>query len=115
MNLRIQSQGLHASATLTAVIANRLEHALRNHLHEVVSVDVYLKDLNGPKGGDDKSVRVRVHFNDRVSVLAKAKRSSLLAAIVVAARRIKRSAERAKSRQVAFRRAPLMESAGPVS
>ena len=59
MNTSIQSQGFQLTE---AIEASAKEH-VGQHLHrmdaDITSVDVFLSDVNGPRGGDDKRVVMR--------------------------------------------------------
>jgi putative sigma-54 modulation protein len=78
-----------ADKELRARVAEALETALapvRSRLHWV---DVYLTDVNGPKGGPDKRCRVVAHLPTGPVVVARAGRDPM-AAVTAAALRCRR-------------------------
>ena len=68
----------------------------------VLSVDVFLKDVNGPKGGVDKQVIVRAHLRNRQQLAVETIDENLYAAIKSGAKRMKRAVRRSleKSRRI---------------
>ncbi len=53
-------------------------HENLDHFHEhILSVDVFYKDVNGPKGGIDKECRLRINFANRKAVFALGKASKI--------------------------------------
>jgi putative sigma-54 modulation protein len=83
-----------------------VEHAIQDALsrfdNEVVSVDVFLKDVNGPKGGPDKQVIIRTHLRQRRPLITETVHDNLRAAIRISARRAKRAVRRSlrKARRI---------------
>ena len=70
MKLNIQTQNVQPNPLLMAFVRERMRHAMRHHSEEISSIDVYIKDANGPRGGEDKLVRVRAYFRNRASLVA---------------------------------------------
>lgn len=58
MHWELKSAAVHASEGLKDRIDRRLRFALSRFDNRVDRVVVFLKNLNGPKGGIDKSVRI---------------------------------------------------------
>ena len=105
MQMTIQSQGFPMSSSVYRRTRGQLERALGSFRESIVDLDVFLKDVNGPKGGFDKAVVVRVNLTTQQSVTVETISSNLHAAIILSARRAKRSVRRAieKRRRVARR------------
>ena len=55
MNVRHTAQGFELSDSAKAFLHTRLTTALRRFEEHVISVDVFMKDVNGPKGGRARS------------------------------------------------------------
>ena len=68
----------------------------------VISVDVFLKAVNGPKGGVDKQVVMRVHLRNRKHLVVETAHESLQAAVRLGAKCAKRAVRRSlrKSRRI---------------
>lgn len=103
MQMTIQTQGFPMSSSVYRRARGQLERALGSFRESIVDLDVFLKDVNGPKGGFDKAVVVRVNLTTQQSVTVETISSNLHAAIILSARRAKRSVRRAieKRRRVA--------------
>ena len=69
MQWDLKAAAVHASEGLKDRIDRRLRFALPRFDGRVDHVVVFLKSLNGPKGGIDKSVRILAHI-DGVGVVA---------------------------------------------
>lgn len=72
--------------------------ALRRFGGRVRSVETCLADVNGPKGGVDKQVSIRIRLNSGELVVAEACRTSTGAALAVAIRRARRLVRRRTSK-----------------
>jgi len=99
MNIRIQSQGFSLTPAIAAWAHEQVGKALDRYADSVVSTDVYLKDVNGPKGGEDKQALVRIHLRYRAPVMVESTTGDLYAAISLTARRAQRAVRRALSRR----------------
>ena len=99
MNIRIQSQGFSLTPAIAAWAHEQLGKALDRFAEHVVSADIYLKDINGPKGGDDKQALVRIQLRYQAPVMAETTTGDLYAAISLTARRAQRAVRRALSRR----------------
>ena len=94
MRISIQSQPFDLTPALEARVAQRVSKATQRFTDAVVAVDVFLHDVNGPKGGRDKLVRMRVSLRDRQAIVVETVRSDLYAAIDVTVRRASRAIRR---------------------
>ena len=63
MQWELKAAAVHASEGLKDRIDRRLRFALSRFDGRVDHVVVFLKSLNGPKGGIDKSVRILAHID----------------------------------------------------
>lgn len=99
MKVRIQSQGFALTPTISAHAHKRLDALLNRYDEEVISVDVYLKDLNGPKGGYDKQAIMRVQLRHLPPVSISTTRTDLYKSIDVSVRRLLRSVRRTVTRE----------------
>lgn len=95
MNIKIQTQGFDLTSAIEEHVCNQIHFNLANFDHHVISLDVYLRDVNGPKGGEDMKALIRIRLDTGKVVTVSRLRSDLYAAISVAARQAKRSVRRA--------------------
>lgn len=98
MKLQIHWNGLTATPTLREHLERRLAFALGRFGDEVHQVWARLADLNGPKGGVDKLVSLRVRGRRLRTLMVTDSDSNLCAAIDRAADRIGRAIGRALER-----------------
>ena len=99
MNIRIQSQGFTLTPAIAAWAHEQVGKGLDRYSENVVSTDIYLKDINGPKGGDDKQALVKIHLRHRAPVMVETTTGDIYAAISVTARRAQRAVRRALRRR----------------
>lgn len=90
------TQGLHAS------VERRMELALDRYRDRIARVRVVLDDLNGPKGGEDKSCGIEVVLRDGRAVRATARGADAYVAIADAAHRVGRALARVLGRDQAI-------------
>ena len=83
-------------------VVDTMTKTLERLADDVLSVDVFLKDINGPKGGVDKQVIVRAHLRNRQQLAIETVDENLYAAIKSGAKRMKRAVRRSleKSRRI---------------
>ncbi len=89
--------GIHSEA-LDQHIRDRLHHALNQHEGKVVSLDVSLRDINGPRGGEDKRLRIIVGLRASPDVVIEETGEDAYAIISVAADRVKQTVGRRLAR-----------------
>lgn len=116
MHIDIQSNGLVLTESLRAYVTRRLRSSIGWAMTRRLAV--WLSDINGPRGGNDKRCKIQVSLNNGKSILIEDTEPDMYAAIDRAAER----ADRALARQLARRRqfareklapAPLQDAAGP--
>ena len=94
MRIQTQTQGFDLTDSIKEHVDQQLCFHLANFESAVMSVDVYLRDINGPKGGPDKKVLLRIHLSTGSTVAIERTRSDLYAAFTHAARQSKRAVRR---------------------
>jgi ribosome-associated translation inhibitor RaiA len=101
MNIKISAQGLRLEAATDVFVREQIFSALQRFEEQVVSVDAFLKDINGPKGGIDKQVLIRIRLRNRQVIATEITRANLRAAVVVVTRKARRAVRRSlkKSQQ----------------
>jgi len=109
MQMTIQTQGFPMSSAVYRRTRELFGRALSAFRDSIVDVNVFLKDVNGPKGGDDKSVLVRVDLTTQQSVAIETVNSNMHAALVLSARRAKRAVKRGVSKHRRFEQKALRD------
>lgn len=100
MRLELQSSRIDVSDSTQAYVERRIGFALGRFADVVQNVVVSLEDINGPRGGIDKSCRIRVKLLGRkVPVIADVLELEIRAAIDVAAERVGRAVARELDRR----------------
>ena len=94
MNIAISMQGFEPTGAIEDFARTQLDSALRPFADMVVSVDVFMKDINGPKGGVDKQVLVKTRLRSSQVVTVECTRANLYSAIAASTQRSKRCVRR---------------------
>lgn len=98
MNISVRAQGFERSDAIDSFIRKDIRSTLARFRHEVLSVGVFLKDANGPKGGVDKQVLIRIHMRSGQQLVLQTIREDLYAAIRISTKRAKRAVRRSLRR-----------------
>jgi ribosomal subunit interface protein len=106
MNVRIQTQGFSLTPAIGAWVHEQMRNTIRRYSDELIGVDVFLRDLNGPKGGHDKQAIVRLHIRHNAPIAVTSTYDDLYKAIDEAARRAGRTVRKniKRRRQIERRR-----------
>ncbi len=94
MNITATAQGFDLSTSIDSFVRDELQAALGRFNEGIVSVDVFMKDINGPKGGVDKQVLTRIQLRNRRSIATETAHTDLYAAIKNCAKKSKRVVRR---------------------
>ncbi len=114
MNITTTASNFDASPALDTFIRDELRGALTHVRADIVAVDVFMEDINGPKGGVDKQARVRIRLRTGRVISIQSQREDLYQAVRNAIQRAKRAVRRhlRKSRRIgAARIAALVRQA----
>jgi putative sigma-54 modulation protein len=109
VNIVIRARTFSITGGLRAHVERRVAFALDRYVEQVARVSVIMGDVNGPRGGRDKSCRVEVRVRDGRAVRATALDADAYAAIGAAVRR----AAGALGRQMGRERTAGLEHAHP--
>lgn len=99
MQISIQSHDFSVSPALRSYAERRVEFSLPLENRRVRRVNVVLKDVNGPRGGDDKYCRVQVMMNGLPPVIAEEMQPDVYVAIDRATERVSRTLYRIIDRE----------------
>jgi ribosome-associated translation inhibitor RaiA len=95
----MRTRGFSLTPGLRSYVEQRLEFALDRHRERIARVRVTLGDVNGPKGGEDKSCRVELRLRGGLTVRATVVDADAYAACAAAAQRAGRALARALARE----------------
>lgn len=104
MDININAQGLAMGPAEKLRIRLQLEHSLRRFASRIRAVDLYLKDINGPRNGKDKNVIMRIRLTSGRVFAVRALRSQILSATRLATKLAKRRIKKAIRMQQLKRR-----------
>lgn len=94
MDLKIRAIGLDLSPTLHATIERRIQFALARFGRSIERVECAISDLNGPRGGIDKLVRLKVKPSSGRMVIVEQADTTFVRAVDLAVDRAARCAAR---------------------
>ena len=107
MNLIVRSHSLELADGVEDFVRDTLTSALERFVDELVDADVFLSDVNGPKGGPDKEVLVRLRLRNGQVIMAETVREDLYAALVDSVKKAKRAVRRSLKKSSRFDRRSL--------
>jgi len=111
MHVRIQTQGFALTPAIGARVHDQMQNTISRYSDEIIGVDVFLKDLNGPKGGHDKQAIVRLHLRHNAPVAVSTTYDDLYKAIDASARRARRTVRRSVKRRRRIERKTMSTAA----
>lgn len=102
MNIRTRANDFTLTPAIDAFVRSELRSAFQRLDAEIVTIDVSMKDANGPKGGIDKQVLICVRLRNRQQIALETEHENLYAAVKTGIKRSKRAVRRAvrKARRV---------------
>jgi ribosomal subunit interface protein len=107
MRIYLQAHGFELTPAIEAHVRNKLARNFAALEEQILAVDVFLGDLNGPKGGEDKKALLSVQLASRLAVRIESVHTDLYVAISVAARRAKHTLKRTLRRHKRLAKAEL--------
>ena len=104
MKLELRAKGIQVTEKLRAHIDQRLRSALGRFGDRVRRVSVSLKDINGPKGGEDIRCEIRAQIANSGSLVIQETNTNSFAAVARASARARQTLARQIGRIKARRR-----------
>lgn len=98
MKIHVRSRQVEVDDTVRAQIERRLQFSLGRFSRQILRVAVQIVDLNGPRGGEDKSCRIEVRLLPTGSIFVADTDADLYAAVDRAADRAAQCVSRAARR-----------------
>lgn len=94
MQIELHTHGIPATDTLREHVSRRLDFALSGIREHVRRITVRMSDINGPRGGKDKTCQIHVMLTGCSDVIIEHTESDVKTAIDCAADRAGQSAQR---------------------
>lgn len=94
MNITTRAKDFEITSAIDQFVRDQLRTALQHFSENIIAVDVFMKDANGPKGGVDKQALVRVQLRNRQVLAIETVNENLYAAIRTSTKRTKRTVRR---------------------
>lgn len=94
MNVTTRTQGFELTSAIDQFVADQVDAMLHRIGDDILAVDVFVKDANGPKGGIDKQALIRVSLRNRQVIALETTHENLYAAIKNGLKRTKRAVRR---------------------
>jgi len=98
MHIDIQARGFYLTASILGEVQRRIVSTLRSRHEGIKRIVVRLGDINGPRGGEDKSCRIRISMPGNKDIFVEEVKSDLYTAIFRAAERANTALTRRISR-----------------
>lgn len=84
MELAIKTSNVEMSNDITSQIKEKVQRVFSRVSDNIMAVKLTVKDVNGPKGGNDKQCTVVVHCHGMPSVVASNNQQTIVAAVNLA-------------------------------
>lgn len=104
MNIEVRKHCVELPKSFAENICRHIAADLERFHRLIRRVSVRIEDLNGPRGGEDKSCRIQVHLKRAASVVVEDRGSSLFAVAGRAIARVDMAMSRAVDRMRGSRR-----------
>lgn len=98
MNITTRAQGFDLSIAIDTFVREQIYAALGRFSEDIISVDIFMKDTNGPRGGIDKQALILTQLRSRQSIAIETTHEDLYASIRSGAKRTKRAVRRSLSK-----------------
>eukprot|EP01025_Chloroclados_australasicus_P055295 TRINITY_DN6658_c1_g1_i4.p1 TRINITY_DN6658_c1_g1~~TRINITY_DN6658_c1_g1_i4.p1 ORF type:complete len:280 (+),score=14.21 TRINITY_DN6658_c1_g1_i4:36-875(+) len=105
MQVKIQTRGFNLSPALNDYTDTKVRLTLGLYREKIKRVDVFLSDVNGPKGGEDMMCKIVIKANGCHSIIVQDIAEDMYDAINICAHRIKRAVGRRFDRATQRRKA----------
>jgi ribosomal subunit interface protein len=113
MKTQVRSKQTEVDESVRAYVERRLQFALGRHSARILHATMHIVDLNGPRGGEDKSCRIEVRLRPTGNVFVEHTDADLYAAVDRAAERMGRAVSRVVERVRHIKRETLARQPAP--
>lgn len=94
MNITTRAQDFATTNAIDQFVRDQVLASLQRFGEEIMAVDVFMKDANGPKGGIDKHALIRVRLRNRQVIALHTAHENLYAAIRKGSKRTRQAVRR---------------------
>jgi ribosomal subunit interface protein len=115
MNVSTRARDFELTEALDTFIREQVANSLARFAADIIAVDVFMKDTNGPKGGPDKQALVRVRLRNRQLMATETTHEDVYAGLKTGIRRMKRAVRRQLRKSLTMERERLREMARQAS
>ena len=112
MNITIRAQDFELTRAIDRFARDCLHSALARIDEEIIAIDLFMKDANGPRGGVDKQVLIRVRMRNRQQIALVTTHEDMYAAIKKGVKRTKRAVRRQMRKTRHFEKRSLRHMLG---
>lgn len=105
MKVHVRSRQVEIDEAVRTHVVRRLEMGLGPHSDRILRATVYVVDVNGPRGGEDKVCRIEVRLRPTGTVIVGDAAADFLVAVDRAADRAEEAVARALKRRRGLRSA----------
>ena len=112
MNITTRAQDFELTPAIDRFVRDHLHAALRRIDEDIIAIDVFMKDANGPRGGVDKQVLIRLRLRNRQLLALVTTHKDMYAAIIKGIKRSKRAVRRQLRKSRRFEKRRLHEALG---
>lgn len=109
MNTIVRANNIELEPRIRQDIAAMLHRSLERFDDQLVDADIFLSDVNGPKGGIDKHVLIRVRMESGQVIATETRHEELQAALTLGVRKTKKSVKRSVKKSLKLSRRPLRD------
>lgn len=103
MRLIVKSSNLNVKSEHRETVQHRVDSVFNRTSQHIQSITVTLSDINGPKGGPDKQVMVKLKSDNLPAIVVVDKKSNWIAAVNSALSRVNNAFMRKLKRRNQFR------------
>ena len=109
MNIQLQVQGFVLTDAINAHVHRQIALNLVNFDSHILWVDVFLSDINGPKGGPDKRALICIRLDSRRVITIERIHEDLYNAVSSVSRQAKRAVRRTLNKNRRMEKLALRE------
>lgn len=107
MFIKINAWGITIPDLIKEHAEGKVRLMLGLYSEKIRRVDIYLSDVNGPKGGRDMSCKIKVTINTQQPIVVESRAERMKEAIDICSHRVKRNAARRFKRAMEKRRTSI--------
>lgn len=107
MKINVETQGFTLTPAISAWLHEQIGSSLDRFDGDIRSIDVYVKNVSGPQGGDGKAAAVSVYLKHRMPVCITTVHQDLYTAVSITAQRCQRAVRKSLGKRRRLQRSLL--------